>query len=94
MENLLSTALESGLGAVALIALIYFVIRMQKEKAQDRQDRAEERKQHKEERETWKATSEKQFERLAEAFERQTRATAEYTGAVQALRDLIKGQKG
>ncbi len=79
MESLLSSALDAGLGAVALIALVFFVFRQQKD--------------HKTEREAWKNTSDQQFQKIAEIGERQTRATEQYTGAVGTLRDLIQGRK-
>ncbi len=76
MDTLLTTALDAGLGAVALIALVLLALRQQKD--------------HKGERTEWKDASAQQFNRIADLTEKSTEVSAQQTVALQSLQEVVK----
>ncbi len=76
MDTLLTTALDAGLGAVALIALVLLALRQQKD--------------HRTERTEWKDASAQQFNRIADLTEKSTEVSAQQTVALQSLQEVVK----
>lgn len=79
MESVLTAALEYGVSLVALIVLLYVLIRTME--------------QHTKERGDWHKLANTQFEKLIEISEKHTKVVEQNSSAVEALRDILKDRK-